>query len=258
MRVTIVGSGTLLPNDRARSPAHLVEFGDHKVLLDCGSGSMHGLARDGREWRAISHVAITHFHTDHTGDLPALLWAWTHGAGAWEGVTRTLVGPRGMRRVLEALRDAYGEYILEPGGPLEVVELEPGESWKDGGATLRIRTHSTVHTEASLALRIEGEGCAVGYTGDTGPCRPLGAFFRGVDLLISECAVEDGSPRGNHLSPTQVAEMALAAEPKRLVLTHIYPAVHVDSAVALIRAAGFAGIVDVGEDGLVREFERMP
>ena len=258
MRVTIIGSGTLLPNDRERSPAHLVEYGDHKILLDCGSGSMHGLARDGREWRAISHVAISHFHTDHMGDLPALLWAWTHGAGEWRGVTRTLIGPRGMWRVLEAMSEAYGDYLLEPGASLEVVELEPGESWKAGGGALRIRTHGTIHTEESLAFRIEGEGCAVGYTGDTGPHLPLGAFFRGVDLLISECSVPDGSPRGNHLSPSQVAAMALAAEARHLVLTHMYPAVDRDSAVALIRAAGFAGSVDVGEDGLVREFGQMP
>ncbi len=257
MRVTILGSGTLLPNDRARSPAHLVEFGDHKILLDCGSGSMHGLARDGREWQAISHVAITHFHTDHMGDLPALLWAWTHGAGKWRGATRTLVGPRGMRRVLGALGEAYGDDLLEPGGPLEVVELEPGDSREAGEGTLRIRAHATVHTEESLALRIEGEGCAVGYTGDTGPHRPLGTFFRGVDLLISECSVPDGSPRANHLSPSQVAELAMAAGPRHLVLTHMYPTVDADSAVDLIRAAGFGGVVDVGEDGLVREFERM-
>ncbi len=49
----------------------------------------------------------------------------------------------------------------------------------------------------------------------------------------------------------------MAAGPRHLVLTHMYPTVDADSAVDLIRAAGFGGVVDVGEDGLVREFERM-
>lgn len=258
MRVTVIGSGTLLPNDRRRSPAHLVEYGGQRILLDCGPGSVHGLDRYGREWRAISHVAITHFHTDHTGDLPALLWAWTHGADSWHGTRRTVVGPRGIRKVLEAMSAAYGDYVLEPGSPLEVVELEPGGCRTLGSGAIGIRAHRTVHTSESLAFRLDGGGCAVGYTGDTGAHPPLGSFFSGVDLLISECSVPDGSPHCNHLSPSQVADLALAAGARRLVLTHMYPTVDPDEAVAVIRAAGFAGGVDVGTDGLVRQLTPMP
>ena len=148
---------------------------------------------------------------------------------------------------------AYGDYVLEPGGPLKVVELAPGGCRTLGSGALRIRAHGTVHTSESLAFRLDGGGCAVGYTGDTGAHPPLGSFFSGVDLLISECSVPDGSPQCNHLSPSQVADLALAAGVGRLVLTHMYPAVDPDEAVALIQAAGFAGGVDVGRDGLVRE-----
>ena len=258
MRVTVIGSGTLLPNDLQRSPAHLVEYGRHKILLDCGPGSVHGLDRDGREWRAISHVAVTHFHTDHMGDLPALLWAWTHGAGPWRAMRRTVVGPRGMRRILETMSAAYGDHVLEPGSPLEVVELEPGECRELGSGAIALRAHGTVHTGESLAFRLDGGGRAIGYTGDTGAHPPLGSFFAGVDLLISECSVPDGLPQRNHLSPSQVADLAVAAGVRRLVLTHMYPAVDPDEAVALIRAAGFNGAVDVGRDGLVRELAPIP
>lgn len=253
MRVTIVGSGTLLPNDHHRSPGHLVEAGHASILLDCGSGVLHGLARDGRDWRAISHVAISHFHTDHFGDLPALLWAWTHGVPKQDRRARKLVGPDGMSRVLRALADAHGDFVLEPGCALDVVELGPNDSWEDPSGDFVLRTHKTRHTKESVAYRVETEGGAVGYTGDTGPHPPLGAFLRGVELLIAECSVPDHAPVENHLSPTGVAELAADAQPRTLVLTHIYPQVEREGLVELIRSLGFRGAVELSEDGLVIE-----
>lgn len=252
MRVTIVGSGTLLPDDRHRSPGHLVEWRDGSLLLDCGSGVLHGLARDGLDWAAISHVAITHFHTDHLGDLPALLWAWTHGVRVPRRSrgARVLLGPTGFRGVLRDLAHAYGEFVLEPGGELRIVELAAGETWEDPACRLRLRTHDTPHTPESIAYRVETEAGGVGYTGDTGPCPPLGAFFRNVDLLISECSSPDAAAREHHLSPSAVGKMAAEAHPGTLVLTHLYPEVEREGLADQLRSEGYEGDVHVAYDGL--------
>ena len=79
MRLTVLGSGTLLPNGERASPAHLVQGRGFALLLDCGSGAVHRLGSLGGVWQDLTHVAITHFHGDHVGDLPALLWAVKHG-----------------------------------------------------------------------------------------------------------------------------------------------------------------------------------
>ena len=230
-----------------------MEFGRTKLLLDCGSGVLHGLARDGQDWQAISHVAISHFHTDHFGDLPALLWAWIHGVTEKDQRPRTLIGPQGMGRVLEALAEAYGDYVLEPGSPLEVLELGPGESWEDLSGDFVLRTHETIHTEESLAFRVEvGEG-AVGYTGDTGPHRLLGPFFRGSNVLITECSVPDHAAVGNHLTPTQVAQLATEAQAATLVVTHVYPALGREGLAERIRSQGYRGTIEIADDGLVLE-----
>lgn len=257
-RITIIGSGTLLPNHRHRSPGHLIETAGAKVLLDCGSGVVHGLSAEGRDWSAISHVAISHFHADHFGDLPALLWAWTHGVPRQERFPRVLIGPRGVSRVLDALASAYGDFIREPGGPLELLELADGDVWDAEGGGFVIRAHKTLHTEESIAFRVETETHAVGYTGDTGPLASLGAFFRGADVLISECAVADGSAAENHLSPAGVANLAAEARPDVLVLTHVYPEVDRDEIVNALRRAEFDGAIEVAGDGLVIELGRDP
>src|SRR5690606_14221576 len=53
-----------------------------------------------------------------------------------------------------------------------------------------------------------------------------------------------------HLSPTRVAELALVAEPRTLVTTHVYPALDPERVPELVREAGYAGPVLAARDGL--------
>lgn len=250
MQVTILGSGILLPDDQHHSAAHLVELPDAAVLLDCGPGTLHGLDRFGRDWTRIGHLIVSHFHTDHVGDLAALLWARTHGLPG-EGLEPfTVLGPVGLTHHLKALARAHGEFILHPGGPLEVVELEGIGRWSDPRGRFEVAHHPTPHTDRSLAVRFEAGGCALGYTGDTGPSDDLAGFFRGVELLISECAVLDESRLPNHLSPRSAALLAQGAGPELLMLTHLYPEVDRTALPDLLRSQGYIGRIRVAEDGL--------
>lgn len=100
-----------------------------------------------------------------------------------------------------------------------------------------------------MAVRVNTEGGSIGYTGDTGPDPALGAFFAGVDVLVSECAYADPPPANNHLSPVSVAAMARCAQPATLLLTHLYPPLEADAVPALVRDAGYSGRVFCARDG---------
>jgi ribonuclease BN (tRNA processing enzyme) len=247
--LTIVGSGTLLPDDGHRSAGHLLEWEKGKILLDCGSGVLHGLARDGLDWRRITHVALSHYHTDHIGDLAPLLWAWTHGVPASEAITRTILGPPGLEALMDALSAGFGPFVREPGSALRVVEIGREGSWMDRAAGLTIRTSPARHTPEAVVLRAEVEGKAVAYSGDTGPDPSLAPFFRGADLLICECAVADGSGVAIHLSPSEVAALARDSAPGCLILTHLYPAVPRHALPEVLRAFGVTGRIVVADDG---------
>ena len=73
---------------------------------------------------------------------------------------------------------------------------------------------------------MERGGRRIVYTGDTGPSDALAAWARGCDLLVCECSLptRDGHS-GEHLTPEQCGELAAAAAPKHLALTHFYPPV---------------------------------
>lgn len=249
MRLTVLGSGTLLPDDRRRSAAHLVETGAVRLLMDCGSGTLHGFDRHGVAWQGITHLAFSHFHTDHVGDVAPLLFALKWGVRPPREAPLTVLGPPGVGRFMDALGETFGESVADPGFPVEVVEVAREGSWEVPGADVRLRTHPTHHTDVSVAWRVEcGEG-AVGYTGDTGRQPGLGGFFAGVDVLVSECAFPEPSPVDTHLTPPGVAELAREAGPRLLLLTHLYPFLDPGTAADAVRAAGFAGRVRTARDG---------
>ena len=159
-------------------------------------------------------------------------------------------GPAGLTDHLEALALAHGAYIRDPGFPVTVHELEAGESWENPEAGLRLLSRATPHTDRSMAVRIETDQGTVGYTGDTGPDAGLGPFFRGCDILIAECSRPDGMELETHLTPGDLAELAMQAEPKALVPVHSYPSLDPSTIPQELQAAGFAGMVLTGWDGL--------
>lgn len=247
--LTILGSGTLVPSARHHSAAHLIRTPGASLLLDCGSGTLHGLDRYGVEWPAITHVAVSHFHNDHVADLLGLLIAFKHGLRPSRTAPVTLLGPRGFDDFLHGLAAAQDEDLEALGFEIHVVEVGPGNEFTDAGFTLT--AHPTPHTEESLAYRWTGQGAVVGYTGDTGPSEDVAAFLAGCDVLVAECSLPDPLEMDTHLSPRTLAEMARTATPEHLVVTHVYPPLSPEEAVERIRGAGFGGTLTAGYDGLV-------
>lgn len=242
----MVGSGTLLPDSERGSPSFHLRGEDHSLLLDAGPGTLHGLPRAGIPWRDIDTLALSHFHPDHIGDVPALLAAFR-----FQELTAplTVVGPPGLEDLLERMAAVHGAWILEPSRPLSVVEVATGEGWSSEEGGVRLEAVRTPHTDESVAFRIAGGGVSVGYTGDTGPSTDLHEFLGGCAVIVAECSLPDPPELDTHLSPRSVAELAGAAGPDLLVISHVYPPLTPAEAVVQVRAS-YAGRVVAARDGL--------
>jgi len=252
MRLTIVGSGTVVPEAGRACASIWVEAGDARVLLDAGPGATQHMVRFGLPWSSLTHVAITHFHADHTGDLPYLMFALTHALPRRRTEPLTLLGPAGTMERLRALGDAFGTFILHPGVRLNVREL--GDSHvAELASGVDLRVHATGHTAHSIAYRLDTADGALAYTGDTGPDDELAAWLLGVRTLVAECSLPDALALPGHLTPSGVAALARVVRPERLVLTHVYPQLDRATLPALVRQAGWEGEVIVAEDGLALE-----
>ena len=83
MRITLLGTGTPIPEPKRQASALLVEIGEAKLLFDAGRGVTTQLAKVGIEPQQIDFVFITHHHYDHIGNLGEfLLTSWHNGRQA--------------------------------------------------------------------------------------------------------------------------------------------------------------------------------
>src|SRR5207247_9968820 len=186
MKLTILGSGTVVPSGSRNSAGYFVELPDARIMMDCGAGTVHALARFGLPWEQMTHLFISHFHLDHIGELASLLSAFRYGMKTDRIEPFTIIGPLGLDRIMDGLTMAFGAKLFEAEFPVSVRMGTPGERLELGSdSTLSVA--KTPHTQESLAVRSESGGRALCYTGDTDYSEELTGFFSKADVLISEC-----------------------------------------------------------------------
>jgi len=246
LSLVTVGTGTVAPSAMRGSPAHWVEREGLRLLLDCGPGTMHHLVRFGLAWDRVTHIALSHFHPDHFGELPALLFALRHATTRTDPVV--VLGPVGTVQLVRRLADSFGDWLLDPGYPLGVLDLHEGEPFPLGASDTTLDVHPTPHTPESVALAVQGPEGRIVYTGDTGPSDELGRWAEGADVLLAECSLPDDRAIAGHLTPARAGRLARVASPKKLVLTHFYPQVEQVDIRAIV-AREYPGSVTLAGDG---------
>ena len=80
MQLTIIGSGTAIPQKDRSAPCCLIRCGKEVIVVDLGSGSVRGiLLHGGVTVREVGLVLVTHLHPDHCSDLVPFLFALRAG-----------------------------------------------------------------------------------------------------------------------------------------------------------------------------------
>src|SRR5205809_7370081 len=135
-----------------------------------------------------------------------------------------ILGPPGVVRLVKALAPGYGEWLLDPGFPIGILDVRDGEPFPLD-AEVNLETFPVPHTPESVAVSLTAPEGRLVYTGDTGPSTQLARWAGGCDVLLAECSLPDDQPLDMHLTPTRAGELARDAGARRLVLTHLYPPV---------------------------------
>ena len=220
--VTILGSGTGVPSLTRASCSVLVATARERIVLDAGCGTIHRLVAAGHNLCSVTHLVLSHFHPDHSGELASFLFANKYPHTGQRQVPLTLIGGPGLRRFFDALTAAWGHWIDLGPERFHLVELAGGDTW--AGDTFRLDCAPVVHNPESLAYRITGtDGGRLVYSGDTDECESLVHLARGVELLICESARPDAMKVAGHMTPSLAGRIAARAGVGHLVLTHLYP-----------------------------------
>jgi ribonuclease BN (tRNA processing enzyme) len=248
LSLTVLGSGTSVPAPGRRPSAYLLSAGGESLLMDCGAGAVGSLVDAGETIQHIAGVALSHLHPDHTADLVTLLFALTNPVCPPRQAPLYIWGPAGTAARLQALEQVYGKWIQPPTCEVRVRELAPGDPLCLG--TARLTPYEAVHSGDCFSFRVEDQGRALCYSGDTGKCDGLRAAAQGVDLLVAECSVLEGEQLPGHLKASEVGILAASAGCGQVVLTHLYPQVLAQDPLAIV-GQHFAGPVKLAEDGMV-------
>src|SRR3712207_3399110 len=105
MKLTLLGTGTPIPDPSRRGPSQVIEVGDALILVDCGSGVLHRLVESGYQRPVLDRIAITHLHSDHITGIADLLWAgWIM---RWWDTPPPIAGPPGTAAFITRLLQAF-------------------------------------------------------------------------------------------------------------------------------------------------------
>ena len=185
----------------------------------------------------LTHVFITHLHSDHTLGYPDLIFTpWV----LERDEPLCVYGPPGTQAMTDHLLLAYDEDIrvridgLEPANPrgyqVNVQEIEPGVIYTDANVTVRAFRVSHGSWEHAFGFRVETPDRTIVISGDTTPTPSLIENARGCDVLIHEVYSQAGfekRPREwqryharSHTSSVQLAAIAESVKPGLLILYH--------------------------------------
>ena len=103
----------------------MARFNGSSILIDCGEGTQIAIKEKGWSFKPIDVVCFTHYHADHISGLPGLLLTM---GNAERTEPLTLIGPKGLERVVTALRTIAPELpfeirYMEINGPEQIFEM---------------------------------------------------------------------------------------------------------------------------------------
>lgn len=216
VRIKFLGTGTSYPTSKRVSSSCLIFVDEKKLLLDIGPGVLRRLTEMNIPLEEIDIVFLTHFHVDHSSDLPAFLFSSNYGMGPRKRPL-FIIGGDGVKSFFSKLCKAY-PWIKPKTYTLTILKLV-NRSYEWNG--ILISTKRVNHNKESIAIRLDTSVSLV-FTGDTDFSKNLIEISRGVDLLITECSFPWTKIKG-HMNLETVKKVVCKAKPKEVILTHLYP-----------------------------------
>ena len=210
MKLTVLGRWGAFPKAGEATSGYLLDTGNHKILIDCGSGVLANLFKHIRS-EELDAVFISHFHYDHTADLGCLLYATRIAMGFKRRNDPLIIYACSQNPLFSKLT-----YLNHTKG----LEINPNIELNLDG--LKISFKQTVHDEYNLAMKFEYGNKVLVYTGDMGFEPNFFDFCTKADLLVCETSLfedEEGLFKG-HMTSRQAATLAQKANVKKLLLTH--------------------------------------
>jgi ribonuclease Z len=258
--IEILFAGTGAPRySEKRGQACLGVITDGKFMLfDTGQGCLDRLNKMDAPVTKISHIFLTHLHSDHMSGLGEVINnTWVQGRIS----PLEIYGPPGTIEVLDGFSQVYKEDVADriarrgsddmnpdlAHGVSHIVTVEDNEAviaFEDNGLVIKAFRVDHPEWKYSYGYRIEYAGRLIVISGDTRFSQQMIRHGKDADILIHEAFCKpmldafkkamvdlehDVDPAAidyimeTHTSTLDAARVAREAGAEQLVLTHIIP-----------------------------------
>lgn len=277
MKLHILGNGGPRPSRKGEryGTSCILEFGEERIMVDCGPGTTYKMARMGILPTQVNSVFLTHHHSDHNvdfpcfallrfdldpGDLPPLK---VFGPPPTVEFVDRLFGKEGAflpdivaRREHPVSHHGHverGGTLPRPGIKVDACDLDSGTvvEGKDWKATAVEVPHIGPYL-TTLAYRIDTSEGSVLFVCDAADCHELRELAKGVDTFVTGLVTlnfKEGDAshpiHGVSADISEVVDIAVDGGIPRIILIHGSPLG--DDVVEKLRR-GYGG---KGYDGLV-------
>lgn len=258
MSLITVGTGAPIPSERVQS-CNVIFVNGQFLVFDLGRGAASEIEKLRLPQQNITAVFISHWHSDHFMDLPHLInRSWQMGRAnelpiyGPKPIDSILGGMRAMMHMEQHFREIHhGQEIMDQSlanGKANIIATEANIETvvyqKDGVVVTAFEVeHDPI--SPSLGFKISYEGKSIVLSGDTKKSEQVIKFSKGADILVHEAMQKDfilraaelqkelGNTRNAtmlydivdyHTTPLEAAEVADAANVKKLILSHLAPA----------------------------------
>jgi ribonuclease Z len=244
IEVTLLGTGSPIPDANRAGPSTLVRAGGQTLLVDCGRGVQLRLTAVGVGVNGLTALLLTHLHSDHIADLGDVIitrWVTTFTP---DPPPFQIIGPPGTAEVVDATLKAFGFDIgyriahhadLTSPPPVEVHEYTEGVVWDHDGVQIRVAPTDHRPVAPTIGFRVEHNDASVVLAGDTVPCDSLDELAKGAGALVHTVIRKDlveTMPMQRikdicdyHSSVEEAAATATRAGVGILILTHYVPGI---------------------------------
>ena len=289
LNVVLCGAGGPMPDRMRAGPCSVVIAGRHVFVIDVGPGSVLNILLAGIPMGNIGATFLTHYHSDHIGDLGELeMQRWIGGA---HHDPLPVYGPTGVEQVVAGFNAAYtlddgyrtahhGPEVAPPSGAggiahtfaLPAIGQDTVVYDQDG---VKVSAFAVDHgpVKPAVGYRFDYKGRSIVFSGDTRPTPNLVRAARDADVLVDEGlshellgALRTQAQRAGrthlaqilhdvlnyHTSPVEAAREAQQAGVRDLLFNHVTPPLPLHALQSIYLqgvSAAFHGKVELGEDG---------
>ncbi|EDZ90630.1 MBL fold metallo-hydrolase [Francisella tularensis] len=244
----LLGSGGPITDDARASAGELIWIdGKSKILIDAGGGTYLRFGQSGARLEDLDSINMTHFHADHSADIPAILKGAYFSKRTenlpFSGPTHSGLFPSAtdfLQRVFGKDHGAFAylhgiltgtdgfPFKLDPVINIDYTKLEPTKVFSNDEFTVWALgiPKGDVPTLAYKIVSKKGTIVVTGAGGSNEHDKFRDAFIKfakNADILMMPMPIDESADAAGsflHAKPSVIGQVAAAVNPKALVLSH--------------------------------------